>query len=105
MNEVKATPTTKVEDLAEKIPTCGALEDEECFEDIQDAYDQLNVQFLKQQKKVFSFNDRVNSSKEDRKALHLDLVKPKTQICGLEEDKKSFLDRVSFFEREDYELV
>ncbi|CAK9142287.1 unnamed protein product, partial [Ilex paraguariensis] len=38
-SEVKASPTTKVLDLDEEIPTC--MEDKDCFEDIQDVYDQL----------------------------------------------------------------
>ncbi|CAK9178818.1 unnamed protein product, partial [Ilex paraguariensis] len=49
-SEVEATPTTMVEELEEEIPT--SVEDEECFEDIHDMYDQLYEQFLKQQEEV-----------------------------------------------------
>ncbi|CAK9146444.1 unnamed protein product [Ilex paraguariensis] len=67
-----------VEDLEEEIPTC--VKDEDCFEDIQDVYDQLFVEFLKQQKNVLALNEKVNSSEEDRKALHVDLVKSKALL-------------------------
>ncbi|CAK9156279.1 unnamed protein product [Ilex paraguariensis] len=65
--------------LEEEIPTC--VEDEEFFEDIQDVYDQLYVQYLKQQ------------------------YTSKAQICGIEAENKSLLDQVRFLERQCYELV
>ncbi|CAK9187844.1 unnamed protein product, partial [Ilex paraguariensis] len=49
IREVEASPTTEVDDLEEKIPTW--VEDEDCYEDIQDVCEQLYVQFLKQQEK------------------------------------------------------
>ncbi|CAK9165961.1 unnamed protein product [Ilex paraguariensis] len=81
-----------MEDLEEEIPTC--VKDEDCFEDIQDVYDQLFVEFLKQQKNVLALSEKVNSSEEDRKALHVDLVK-----------SKALLDQVSFLKRECHEIV
>ncbi|CAK9180951.1 unnamed protein product [Ilex paraguariensis] len=45
--EVEASPTIEGDDLDEEIPMC--VEDEDCYKDIQDVYDQLHVQFLKQQ--------------------------------------------------------
>ncbi|CAK9139848.1 unnamed protein product, partial [Ilex paraguariensis] len=81
----------KVDDLDKKIPIC--VENVICYEDIQDLYDQLYVQFLKQQEKVLSLIGQFNSGKEETRALQVDLVKSKAQICGLEDEKKSILDR------------
>ncbi|CAK9162755.1 unnamed protein product, partial [Ilex paraguariensis] len=75
---VETSFTTKVEDLENEIPTY--VEDEECYEDIQDVYDQLYLQYQKQQEKVLSLSGRVNSIEEETRALHLDLVKSKALI-------------------------
>ncbi|CAK9150548.1 unnamed protein product, partial [Ilex paraguariensis] len=79
-NGVETSPTTEVNDLEKEIPTC--VEDDECYKDIQAVYDQLHLQYLKQQEKVLSLSDRVNSSEEETRALHLDLVKLKGQFLA-----------------------
>ncbi|CAK9156412.1 unnamed protein product, partial [Ilex paraguariensis] len=77
--------------LEEEISKC--VEDEDCFEDIQDIYDQLYIQFLKQQENVFSLSDHVNSSEEETTKLQMDLVKSKIQICGIKDENKALPDR------------
>ncbi|CAK9158485.1 unnamed protein product, partial [Ilex paraguariensis] len=76
--------------LEKEIPTC--VENEDYFEIIPDIYNQLYVQFLKQNEKMLSFSGQVNSSEEETRALQVDLVKSKAQICGLEDEKKFLLD-------------
>ncbi|CAK9149621.1 unnamed protein product, partial [Ilex paraguariensis] len=96
-------PQYVVQELEKEIPTC--VEDEDFFKDIQDVYDQLYVQFLKQQENVFSLNGWVNLSEEETRAPQVHLVKSNAQICGLEDENKSLLDRVNFLEKECHELL
>ncbi|CAK9137613.1 unnamed protein product, partial [Ilex paraguariensis] len=81
----------EIDDLDEEIPTW--VVDEYCFKDIKDEYDQLYVQFLKQEEKLVSLRGQVNSSEEETRALQVDLVKSKTQICGLEDERKTLNDQ------------
>ena len=43
---------------------------------------------------------RLKTSEDEKKALHIDLVKSKAHIVKLEEEKKFLHDNVSFLERE-----
>ncbi|CAK9141534.1 unnamed protein product, partial [Ilex paraguariensis] len=95
-SEVETSPTMKVDDVDKETP---CMEDEYYYKDIQDINDQLYVQFLKQQEKVLSLSGRINSSEEETRVLQVKLVKSKAQICGLEDEKKSLLDRMCFLER------
>ncbi|CAK9153098.1 unnamed protein product [Ilex paraguariensis] len=79
-----------VKELEEEVPTYE--EDVESFEDIQEAYDQVYEKFLKKQKRVVVLSGGVNTSEEDYKALHVDLMKSKAHVRGLEEEKMSLLD-------------
>ncbi|CAK9141252.1 unnamed protein product [Ilex paraguariensis] len=71
------------------------VQDQDCYGDIQGVYDQLYVQFIKQQKKVLSLSCWVNSGEEKTRALH----------SSLEDENKSLPDRMSFLERDYNELV
>ncbi|CAK9174324.1 unnamed protein product [Ilex paraguariensis] len=68
MSEVEESPTMSVEDLEEEIPIC--VEDEEYFEDIQDIYDQLYVQFLKQQENLTSISGQLLETSSESKHMH-----------------------------------
>ncbi|CAK9136753.1 unnamed protein product, partial [Ilex paraguariensis] len=69
-------------------------EDEtESVEDFQDAYNELYKECLKQGEKLLSLSTRLKTSEDEKKVLHMDLVKSKTHICGLEEEKKSIHDK------------
>ncbi|CAK9158404.1 unnamed protein product, partial [Ilex paraguariensis] len=44
-------------------------------------------------------------SEDEKKALHVDLVKSEAQLCGLEEKNKSLHNRVSFLQKECHGLI
>ncbi|CAK9133969.1 unnamed protein product, partial [Ilex paraguariensis] len=103
VEEVETSLTIVLEGLNEEVPTYE--EDVESFEDIQNAYDQLSNQFLKKQKRVLVLSGSVNTSEEDRKGFHVDLVKSKAHTFGIEEEMKFLQDKVSFLERACHELI
>ncbi|CAK9164488.1 unnamed protein product [Ilex paraguariensis] len=76
-------------------------EDEtEIVKNLQYAYNELYKGCLKQGEKLLSLNTRLKTNEDEKKALHVDLVKSKAHIFGFEEDEKSLHDKVSFLEEE-----
>ncbi|CAK9135542.1 unnamed protein product [Ilex paraguariensis] len=51
-------------------------------------------------KRMISLSTRLKTSEDDKKTIHIDLIKSKDYICGLEEEKKPLQDKVSFLESE-----
>ncbi|CAK9155766.1 unnamed protein product, partial [Ilex paraguariensis] len=80
-------------------------DDNESIKDIQQAYDQLVEEFLKENKRVHALSVRLKMSEDEKQALYIDLVKSKDHYYGLEEDIKSLKDKVSFLESECHGLV
>ncbi|CAK9168168.1 unnamed protein product [Ilex paraguariensis] len=92
VEKVETSHTTVVEDLEEEVPIYN--EGIESFEDKQDAYGQLHEQLLKQQRRLLVLRGRVNTSEEDRKTLHVNLVKSNAHVCKVKEEKKYFQDKI-----------
>ncbi|CAK9152189.1 unnamed protein product, partial [Ilex paraguariensis] len=61
-------------------------DDTESIDDIQEAYDQLVEEFLKEKKKVHVLTTRLKMSEEENQALHVDLVNFKANNCWLQEE-------------------
>ncbi|CAK9165933.1 unnamed protein product, partial [Ilex paraguariensis] len=79
-----------VDDLVVKV---SISEDEtKSFEDLQDAYNELYKECLKQGKKLLCLSMRLKTREEVKKSLHMDLFKSEAHIVGLEE-KKSLHDK------------
>ncbi|CAK9162482.1 unnamed protein product, partial [Ilex paraguariensis] len=68
--------------------------------DLQDAYNKLYKECLKQGEKLLSVSTRLKKSEDEKKALHVDLVKSKAHIVGLKEEKQSLYEKVSYLDRE-----
>ncbi|CAK9172413.1 unnamed protein product, partial [Ilex paraguariensis] len=81
----------RVEDLDVEVSSSDY--DTKCIEDIQEGYDRLVEEFLKENKRVHALSTRLKSSVEEKQALHADLMKSKAQICGLEEENNSMKDK------------
>ncbi|CAK9140237.1 unnamed protein product [Ilex paraguariensis] len=108
--EERPSPTTVVKDLEEELlsPTkevadlnveVSMSEDEtESIKDLQDAYNQLYEKCFKQRKMILLLSMRLKTSEDDKKALHVDLVKSKAHVYGPKEYKKSFKDKLSLVE-------
>ncbi|CAK9176345.1 unnamed protein product, partial [Ilex paraguariensis] len=62
-------------------------------EDPQHAYNELYNECLKQGEKFLLLSMSLKINEDEKKALHVDLVKSKAHIVGLEEEKKSLHDR------------
>ncbi|CAK9146659.1 unnamed protein product, partial [Ilex paraguariensis] len=89
--EVGSSPTIDVDNLEIEVSTS---EDEtESIVDLQDAYNELYKECLKQGNKLFSLSTRLKMSENEKKALHVVLIESKAYICGLEEEKKSLHDK------------
>ncbi|CAK9135545.1 unnamed protein product, partial [Ilex paraguariensis] len=89
--------TKKVNDLDVEVST--SKDKTESVEDLQDSYNKLYGE-CKQKRSFHSLNMRLKSSEDDNKILHMDLVKSKTHICGLEKETKFLQEKVSFLESE-----
>ncbi|CAK9141060.1 unnamed protein product, partial [Ilex paraguariensis] len=77
----------------------GSEDETESVEGLQDAYNGIYNECLKQGEKLFSLLLRLKTSEDKKKALHVNLVKSNAYICGLVEEMKSLHDKVSFLER------
>ncbi|CAK9180467.1 unnamed protein product [Ilex paraguariensis] len=97
--EVESIPTMEVDDL--EIEPSTSEDETKSVEDLQDEYNQLYEECLKQSEKLLLLSMRLKTSEDEKKKLHVDLVKSKVDICGLEEEnKKSLHDKVNFLESE-----
>ncbi|CAK9146621.1 unnamed protein product, partial [Ilex paraguariensis] len=92
--DVDSSPTTKVDDL--DVEVCSSEDEAQSIKDLQDAYNQLYEKCLQQKKKMLSLSTRLKTREDDKRTVHVDLVTPKVHICGLEEENKSLLHKLSF---------
>ncbi|CAK9149873.1 unnamed protein product, partial [Ilex paraguariensis] len=86
----------------DKVPSSD--DDIESIENIQQAYDQLVEEFLKQKNRQCA-EHKARKNEDEKQELHLNLVKCKVHNCGLEEDIKSMKDKLSFLDSECYGIV
>ncbi|CAK9135534.1 unnamed protein product [Ilex paraguariensis] len=103
LGEKFPSPTKEVDDL--KVEVSTSKDETENIENQQDEYNQLYEECLKQNKMMFSLSIRLKMSEDDKKAVHVDLVKSKAHICGLEEAKKSLKDKLNLLESDCHGLV
>ncbi|CAK9156387.1 unnamed protein product, partial [Ilex paraguariensis] len=86
-------------DVDDSVVEVSTSEDEiESVKDLQNVYNELYKERLKQGEKLLSLSTRLKISEDEKKRLHVDLVKSKARIVGLEEESKSLHDKVSFLE-------
>ncbi|CAK9158841.1 unnamed protein product, partial [Ilex paraguariensis] len=76
-------------------PTTNVDEEIESVEDLQDAYNELFKECLKQAERLVSFSTRLKMSEDEKKELHVELVNSKAHIVGLEVEKKFLHDKVN----------
>ncbi|CAK9166339.1 unnamed protein product [Ilex paraguariensis] len=92
----RTSPTKEVDDLNVEVST---NEDEtESMEDIQDVYNQLDEECLKEKKRILLLSMRLKMNEDYKKTLHVDLLMSKAQVCGIEKEEKSLKDKLSFLE-------
>ncbi|CAK9182560.1 unnamed protein product, partial [Ilex paraguariensis] len=80
-----------IDDLIVEVST--SENETKSVEDLQDAYNELYKECLKQGDKLLSLSPRLKMSEEEKKALHVDIVKFKAHICRLDEEMKSLFDK------------